>query len=165
MHYKQNGTSLWYGTPDAPAPEGDLPASPTGRASGITLTFAVQPIGARNAVELRYRVNGGGSVRLSASLAHTDIRASAQYFTAHLPEFRVGDTVEYVGVASWPGGQVPTADVASTFPSSFHVVAAGQPNQTAKSASTSNHKPSAHGFHPTPAPASAAHASPASAPG
>jgi hypothetical protein len=165
MHYKQNGTSLWYGTPDAPAPEGDLPASPTGRASGITLTFAVHPIGARNAVELRYRVNGGGSVRLSASLAHTDIRASAQYFTAHLPEFRVGDTVEYVGVASWPGGQVPTADVASTFPSSFHVVAAGQPNQTAKSASTSNHKPSAHGFHPTPAPASAAHASPASAPG
>src|SRR5271165_4598972 len=104
MRYEHNGTFLWYGTPDAPAPEGDIPASPSGRASGIRLTFAVQPIGARNSVELRYRVNGGASARLAAPLARTDVRTNTQYFAAALPEFRVGEKVEYIGVVIWPGG-------------------------------------------------------------
>jgi Tc toxin complex TcA C-terminal TcB-binding domain/Neuraminidase-like domain/Salmonella virulence plasmid 28.1kDa A protein len=125
MRFEQNGISLWYGTPDAPAPEGDIHASPAGRAIGIKGTFAVQPIGARIAVELRFRVNGGGGAKAPASLARTDVRTNTQFFVAALPEFRLGDTIEYIGVASWPGGQVPAADLASTFPSSFRIVAAG----------------------------------------
>ena len=54
-----------------------------------------------------------------ASLARMDVRTNAQYFVATLAEFRVGDTVEYIGVATWPGGQAPSPGEASTFPSSF----------------------------------------------
>jgi hypothetical protein len=124
MHFEQSGTSLSYGTPDAPAPEGDISPSQNGRATGIALTFAVKPVEARHAVEARYRVNNGAIVRLAAPQARMDVSSNTQFFVAHLPEFHVGDRVEYVGVLSWPGGQVPSAHEASTFPSSFRVVAA-----------------------------------------
>jgi hypothetical protein len=123
MRYEQNGTSIWWGTHDAPAPDGDIRASSNGRASGIKFTFAVQPIGSRNAVEVRYRVNGGAVGRIHASLVRSDVRTKTQYFVATLPEFRTGDKVEYIGVVTWPGGQAPAASEASTFPSSFKVVA------------------------------------------
>lgn len=145
MRYVQNGTSFWYGTPDAPAPQGDIPASSAGRATGITLTFALQPIGARNTVEARYRVNGGASARVSAPQARIDVRTNTQYFVATLPEFHVGDTVEYIGVVSWPGGQVPTADVATTFPSSFKIVAAGHHSAASRGASTTHAVEGQHG--------------------
>jgi hypothetical protein len=124
MRYERSGTSLWYGTPDAPAPEGQLFVSPTGRAIGITLTVGLHPAGSRNWVEVRYRVNGGESSRVQAHLVRTDIRADAQYFVAHLPEFNIGDRVDYVAVAIWPGGQVPAEGEAGTFPSSFKVIGA-----------------------------------------
>jgi hypothetical protein len=122
MRYEQNGKALWYGTPDAPAPGPEIPVAPGGRATGIMLTVALQPIGPRNSVEVRYRVNGGPSSRVPASLARTDIRANTQYFMATLPDFRVGDTVDYISVANWPGGQLPAAGEAATFPSTFKVV-------------------------------------------
>jgi hypothetical protein len=124
MRYEQNGTSLWYGTPDAPAPEGDLPASPGGRSTGIAVTVGVRPIAARNTVELRYRVNGGAAVRAQASLARTDVNSGAQYYVATLPEFRLGDTVNYLPVVSAPGLQVAAGGDIARFPSSFRIVAA-----------------------------------------
>lgn len=124
MRYEQNGTSIWYGTADAPAAEGDIPASSNGRLTGVRLTFAVQPTGARNAVELRYRLNGVVAKPIHASLARTDTRANTQYFVATVPELRVGDTFEYIGVVTWPGGQAPAGAEASTYPSSLKVVAA-----------------------------------------
>src|SRR5215472_6429148 len=105
MRYEQSGVSIWYATPDAPAPEGDVLASPSGRATGITVTVGVQPIATRNTVEVRYRVNGGGELRSRALLARTDVRTNAQYFVASLPEFRVGDTVEYGAVCNCAGRQ------------------------------------------------------------
>src|SRR5215469_3260556 len=122
MRYEQNGISLWYATPDAPAPEGDIRASPAGRATGITLTVAVQPIAARNTVEVLYRVNGGGGLRAQAWLARTDVRANTQYFVASLPEFRVGDTVEYDAVCNCAGRQVPSQEQAEKLGSSFRVM-------------------------------------------
>jgi hypothetical protein len=124
MRYEQNGVSIWYATPDVPAPEGDVVASPSGRATGITVTVAVQPIAARNTVEVRYRVNGGPEFRAQASLARTDVRANAQYFVASLPEFRVGDTVEYGAVCNCAGRQVPGPESAGKLASSFRVVPA-----------------------------------------
>jgi len=149
MRYEQSGTSLSYGTPDAPAPEGDITASANGRASGIHITIAIQPIGARNTVEVRYRVNGGAGFRLQASLAQTDVRTNTQYYVATFPEFHVGDTVEYIALATWPGGQVPSAAQASTFPSSFKTVAAGHSSShphalaAAEHSSTQHHGPEA----------------------
>ncbi len=123
MRYEQNGTSIWYGTADAPAPEGEVAASSTGRTAGLTVTLAVHPIGARNTVEVRYRVNGGAGSKIPASLARTDIHSNTQFFVATFPAFHVGESIEYIGVVSWPGGQAPAANVASSFPSSFKVVA------------------------------------------
>src|SRR5215472_2147108 len=100
MRYEQNGVSLWYGTPDAPAPSELVPAGPSGRAIGLTVTVGVQPIAARNTALVRYRVNGGAEGTVQAWLARTDLRAKAQYFVARLPEFNIGDTVEYVAICS-----------------------------------------------------------------
>jgi hypothetical protein len=126
IRYEKNGVSLWYATQDAPAAEGNLSASPTGRLAGVRLAFAVKPSAARNTVEVRYRVNGGTVVKLRASLARSDVRSNAQYFAATLPEFKVGDTVEYAAVATWPKGQVPDEAEAAKFPTSFKVVPSGQ---------------------------------------
>jgi hypothetical protein len=129
MRYDQNGTSVWYGTPDAPAPEGEVRAAANGRVTGLALTVAVQPIGPRNSVEVRYRINGGGGLKVQASLARTDVRSNAQYFIAHLPEFHAGDNVEYIAVAQSPGNQVPNPTQAENYSSSFHV--GGAPTPTA----------------------------------
>ena len=120
MQYEQNGTSIRYDTP-----EGDIRASTAGRLTGIKLSFAVHPIGAHNRVELRYRLNGVVQPPRPASLKKTDAHTNTQHFVAAVPDLRVGDRFEYVGVVTWPGGQAPSAAEASTFPSSFKVVAAG----------------------------------------
>jgi hypothetical protein len=61
-----------------------------------------------------------------ASLARTDVRLNTQCYVATLPDFQVGDQVDYIGVVRWRGGQVPAANVAATFPSSFKIVAAAR---------------------------------------
>jgi hypothetical protein len=125
MLYEQNGMSLWYGTPDAPAPGELVPAAPSGRLIGVSVSIGVQPIAAGNAVEVRYRVNGSAQTKVQAWLARTDVRAKSQYFVARLPEFRVGDMVEYVAVCNCAGRQVPGPEQAGKLVSSFKVVPAG----------------------------------------
>jgi len=124
MLYKQNGTSLWYSTPDAPAPQGQVLAAPNGRAT-VVFNVGVHPINPRTSVEVRYRLNGAPGFKVPATLARTDIRTDAQYFSAAAPEFRVGDRVDYVAVAFSPGKQVPSQADASAYSSSFQV---GSPN-------------------------------------
>jgi hypothetical protein len=132
VRYELNGTSLWHGTVDAPAPEGDISASASGRLTGATINIAVKPTQARYTVELRYRVNGGGVIKKNAALANTNLRGNTQYFAALLPVFQVGDKVEYIAVAKWPKGQIP-AEGDATFRSSFTVVAASAASRTTPS--------------------------------
>jgi hypothetical protein len=127
MRYEEKGKSLWYGTADTPGPTGEIVACSAGRTTGVTVTVGVRPIGPRNAVEVRYQVNGGAVTKVLASLARTDVRTNSQYFVAAMPTFRVGDRVNYNAVASWPGGQLPSGSAAATYPSSFSVVATGGP--------------------------------------
>jgi hypothetical protein len=122
VRYDHRGTSLWYGTADAPAPEHDVLA-PSGIASGLSVTVGVRPIGSRYSVEVRYRVNAGASVRVPASLARTDVHSNTQHFVAPLPNFHVGDTIDYVAVLSAPGLQMPVGPDAARFQLSFRVVA------------------------------------------
>jgi hypothetical protein len=110
MRYEQKGTSIWWGTPDAPAPEGNIAASTAGPLTEASLIFGVHPTGSRNAVEVRYcRVHGVAHNLFHALLARTDPRSNTKYFVAPVPEFHVGDTFEYIGVVTWPSGQVPAA--------------------------------------------------------
>jgi len=162
MRYDEHGIALWYGTPDAPAYEGDVRASSSGRLTGVRMTIALSPIGSRYGVEVRYRINGAGCPALSASHAGSDNRKNIQFFKAALPDFRVGDVVEYVAVAKWPNGQVPAESEAAKYPSSFKVVAAGT-NSAAKPAhddasagahSNSGNQPSSNSRSETSNPAS-----------
>jgi len=120
VRFESEGMVLWYGTPDAPAPSGDLAAAP----SDTTVTVAVQPPSESNSVQVRYRVNGGSDQTLSAALRRQDFVRKAQYFAAKFPPFRAGDRVDYVAVARAPGMQVPSPEEAAAFPSSFKVVPA-----------------------------------------
>jgi hypothetical protein len=117
MRFDQNSMSLWYGTPDAPAP-----AEIASAGAEISITIGVQPATASNNVEVLYRTNQGPTQRVMARFFRNDINSKAQYFVARLPAFRAGDTVEYGARCQCVGRQVPSPDEQKQLPSSFRVV-------------------------------------------
>src|SRR5262245_20815134 len=120
MRFEHEGRSLWYGTPDAPAPEQAVRAG-----AEINITVGVYPVDSSNRVEIRYRVNQGQIETVSAKWLRTDPSGKAQYFRARLPGFRAGDTVEYLVICGCAGRQVPSPDDAQQFTSSFRVIEDG----------------------------------------
>ena len=109
-----DGLELWYGTPDAPAPDGT-----TEQRQGVSVTVGVRPANPSNAVSVRYRVDGRGVETVSAPLVANDFQKRTQYFRATFPTFWSGETVEYVPVVSCEGRRAPDPATASTFPSAF----------------------------------------------
>jgi Protein of unknown function (DUF3237) len=107
---------LWYGTPDAPAPDGT-----TEPRHGVSVTVGVRPANPSNAVRVRYRVDGRGAEAVSAPLLANDFQQWTQYFRATFPTFWYGETVEYVPVVSCEGRRAPDPATAGTFPSSFRL--------------------------------------------
>src|SRR6266478_6051068 len=93
-----DGLELWYGTPDAPAPDGT-----TEQRQGVSVTVGVRPANPSNAVSVRYRVDGRGVETVSAPLVANDFQKRTQYFQATFPTFWSGETVEYVPVVSCEG--------------------------------------------------------------
>lgn len=132
MHFEHKGRSLWYGTSDAPGSEGAVQAG-----TEITITVGVSPVDASNKVELLYRVNQGPMETVAARWLRNDPSGKAQYFRAHLPAFRAGDTVEYIPICRCAGRQVPSPDEAQQFPSSIRFTeAVALPNAKLTRAST-----------------------------
>jgi Protein of unknown function (DUF3237) len=111
---------LWYGTPDAPAPNGT-----TEQRRGVSVTVGVRPANPSNVVSVRYRVDGRGVETVSAPLVANDFRERAQYFRATFPTFWSGETVEYVPVVSCEGRRAPDPATAGAFPSSFRLSPGG----------------------------------------
>src|SRR5262245_4343505 len=127
MRYEEGGLSLWYGTPDAPAPEGLVHGEGSGQ---VSVTAGMRPPSASNAVEVVYRVNGGAPSTVLAALAAHDALQQAQYFEAKLAALYGGDTGEYRGVGRAPGHQIPAE--AGQYPTLFQVTGtAGSPAGTA----------------------------------
>src|SRR6266704_3716140 len=93
MRSQHDGMSLWYGAPDAPAPEGDIQPG-----TDLTITIGVQPIDASNRVELLYRLNHGSLQTVEARWLRNDLSQHVQYFRTSFPVFRIGDMVEYAVV-------------------------------------------------------------------
>ncbi len=117
MRFEYEGMSLWYGTADAPAPEGDVQAG-----SELMITVGVKPWNAGNRVVVLYRVNHGSTEQITARWIRNDARQKVQYFRAPFPSFRVGDTVEYLVVCRRAGRQlVPPPTQPEYFVSSFTV--------------------------------------------
>jgi hypothetical protein len=119
MRSQHDGMSLWYGTPDAPAPEGDIQ-----HGTDLTITIGVQPIDASNRVELLYCLNHGPVQAIDVHWLRNDLSQRVQYFRTRFPDFRSGDVIEYTVACHCAGRQVPPAEEAESFPSSFRVVAA-----------------------------------------
>lgn len=122
MNFANDGLSLWYGTPDAPAPPDEV-----ARGSRPALTVGVRPPSPSNTVEVLYRVDGGFVQRASATERRTDYDRDIQYFRAVFPPFAGGDMVEYCPVVGCAGRQAPLDDVARRWPSKFRLGAATAP--------------------------------------
>jgi hypothetical protein len=127
MRFGHAGLSLWYGTPDAPAPGQAVQGQ-----DRFAITIGVQPPNASNIIKVRYRVNGGQEHTEPVTLLRHDSYNKAQYFTANLPPaglatFQPGDTVEYSAVCYCAGRQVPSKDEEGRF-ATFRV--RGTPTET-----------------------------------
>jgi hypothetical protein len=116
MRFEHEGRSLWYGTPDAPAPEESVQAG-----AEIAITIGVSPVDASNKVELLYRINQDPTAIVAAKWLQNDPSGRAQYFRARLPALRAGDIVEYIPVCHCAGRQLPSPDQARRFASSIRV--------------------------------------------
>jgi hypothetical protein len=114
-----DGLELWYGTPDAPAPDGT-----TERRDGVSVTVGVRPANPFNAVSVRFRVDGRGVQTVSAPLMTNDFQHQTQYFRATFPTFWSGETVEYLPVVWCEGRRTPDPATSGTFPSAFRLGAA-----------------------------------------
>jgi Protein of unknown function (DUF3237) len=111
-----DGLQLWYGTADAPAPDGT-----TEPRRGVSVTVGVRPANPSNAVSVRYRVDGKAVETVSATLVANDFQKRTQYFRTAFPTFWSGETVQYIPVVSCEGRRAPDPATAGTFPSSFRL--------------------------------------------
>ena len=117
MQFTNDGLSLWYGTPDAPAP-GD---GGVVRRAGASLVVGVRPANPMNSVLVRYRVDGGRVQSIPGREARTDFERQVQYFSVAFPPFVTGDVVEFSVTLSCVGRQVPAAQLDDRFPSKFRL--------------------------------------------
>ena len=136
MNLTHEGLSLWYGTPDAPAPLDEVMPR-----SGSSLVVGVRPANPTNAVRVRYRVDGGIVQSVPGRELRTDYGRDAQYFAVAFPAFPTGNLVEYSPVLSCGGRQVPPPHIASRFRSRFHLASKESgPAQAAPLPTPARHK-------------------------
>lgn len=118
MRFEDNGISLWYDTPDAPAPRETV--SP---GTEIPITIGIWPADASNQVQVHYQINQGPMLSVAASFWRNVSTRQIHYFRAYLPAFRVGDVVKYGVMCCCVGRQVPKPDIFQSLASSFRVSA------------------------------------------
>ena len=117
MQFTHDGLSLWYGTPDAPAPgDGGIV-----RRAGASLVIGVRPANPTNSVLVQYRVDGGRVQSIPGGEVRTDFDRQVQYFSAAFPSFIDGEVVEFSVTLTCAGRQVPAAHFADRFPSKFRL--------------------------------------------
>jgi hypothetical protein len=120
LQFTNDGLSLWYGTPDAPAP-GD---GGVVRRTGASLVIGVRPAHPLNSVLVQYRVDGGRIQSVPAREVRTDVDRQVQYFSVAFPAFTTGEVVEFSATLSCVGRQVPAPHLADRFPSKFRLAPA-----------------------------------------
>lgn len=116
MLFEHQGITLWYDTPDAPAPGENVRVG-----DEITIIVGIGPADINNKIEVIYRINRGATERLAAEWLRHDVSSQAQYFIARLPAFQAKDTVEYTVIGRCGGRQVPPPERATQFISRFTV--------------------------------------------
>jgi Protein of unknown function (DUF3237) len=97
----QNGVTLWYGDERTP-----VPAANVFSGQPVSVTVGVRPSSVVNAIEIEYRVNGGATRILPATLIQTNLTDSSQLFRGDFPYFPAGSSVEYRPVLRTLGRRV-----------------------------------------------------------
>jgi len=117
MRFEHEGMALWF------EPGAEAPGEAIQVGTDVVIMVGVQPVDARNRVEVRYRVNQGPTEKVVADPVRH--RGTGQYFRARLPAsaFRAGDLVEYLAVCRCVTRQVPSHNEAERFAASFQLVA------------------------------------------
>lgn len=105
MKLTHDGLSLWYGTPDAPAPFNQEVVA----RDQASLVVGVSPSNPTNSVAVQYRVDGGLLHTVPGAEVHVERERNTQYFVVRFPTFPSGDCVEYWPVFRCGGRQVPGA--------------------------------------------------------
>jgi hypothetical protein len=116
VKFTHDGLSLWYGTPDAPAPLDAI----VGR-DGASVVVGAHPARPTNSVQVRYRVDRGVVRSAPGRELRLDRAREAQYFIVELPPFPTGEVVEYLPVLGCAGRQVPGPHQTDRFPSKFRL--------------------------------------------
>jgi hypothetical protein len=127
VKFSNEGLTLWYGTPDAPAPADDVVQPRRGNA----VVVGVKPASPTNAVQVRYRVDDGPLRSVSGARYKTDYAQGVDYFRALLPDFSNGSLVSYLPFASDAARTVPTGQALDVLPSFFRLVGAPAAQQGA----------------------------------
>lgn len=136
MEFCHDGLKLWYGTDDAPAPEGVV-ACP----QNISITVGVYPLHPANKVTVYYRSDKNKLVQtISGVLQRSNYIASTQHFAAHFPTLFTTQKVEYLVTLSCAGRQVPNSSNTQPFPSTF-IIDDSPPSSPVRLSSS---EPSAH---------------------
>jgi hypothetical protein len=113
MRVSLGGVSLWYGTPDAPAPSGVVPSG-----GDTSVTIGLQPPDPAANITVLYRINHGAPHTITAQPVHHD-PAGKQYFRAHLTGVKDGDKVEYVAIYRSGIRQIPSNQEAERHVATF----------------------------------------------
>jgi hypothetical protein len=117
VNLTEEGLSLWYGTPDAPAPaDGEVVPR-----RGAWLVVGAHPANPTSGLQVRYRVDGGLVQTAAGRALRVDYERNFAYYAVAFPAFPTGEVVEYVPVLHCGGRQVPAAHRVDVFPSKFRL--------------------------------------------
>ncbi len=120
MQFHHDGLTLWYGTEDAPAPQGkDISRDEA------YLTVGVRPSNPSNRVVVQYRIDNGVVQSFSAHAVQPkcaqETTDTPQYFKGKFLNLWKGERVEYRVTLYCAGRQVPDIQSAQNFTGSFRL--------------------------------------------
>jgi Tc toxin complex TcA C-terminal TcB-binding domain/Neuraminidase-like domain len=137
MRVSQGGVSVWYGTPDAPAPSGVVAED-----GDTSVTVGLQPPDPVASIMVLYRINHGAPRTVAAQPTHHD-PSGKQYFRAQLTGFKNGDEVEYVAIYRSGLRQIPSLQEAESHVATFTLGPPGGAHATVGHAEAQHHGPEA----------------------
>src|SRR5690242_7609497 len=95
MRIEEKGIVITFGTSDAPAPKGEIPAANPVSAMACVEHAAGSAATAEVPLKLVYRVNGGQSQSVATERLWKSPRGKGWYYRAYIPARNPGDRVDY----------------------------------------------------------------------
>jgi hypothetical protein len=117
MNLSHDGLTLWYGTPDTPAPASEEVIA----RRGVSIVVGAHPYNPLNSVRICYRVDDGLTHTLPGREIRVDYARNAQYFAVIFPTLITGEGVEYGVTLQCGGRQVPAPQLATRLRSRFRL--------------------------------------------